>query len=142
MSWRHMYCRRKAKFNDYVKLLSVSLSRNCRLRKLNLSTAKQKSVVSLENKYHDLGEAFREKSKALQETQAKYQALKGQLMTAEQQSAASDEAEHALHANLAVNPESHAIPGYLPRLSTRSQRPRPLQTKLPRPIQEMRTQGP
>lgn len=136
-----MYCRQRVRFNSCGRLLNVSSSKYCLFRILNLSVAKQKSIVSLENKHYDLGEAFREKSKALQETQAKYQSLKGQLMTAEQQSAASDEAEHALHANLGINSESHIIQGYPLGLSARSHQPRPLQTRLPRPIHEMRTQG-
>jgi chromosome segregation ATPase len=118
--------------------------RNCYVSTLNLCTGRQKSFVSLENKHHDLGEAFKEKSKALQETQAKYQALKAQLMTAEQQYAASDEAEQAIHANLGQTHRSHlshSAQGYPSQTSAPFHHQSKWQTKLPRPIHEMSAQG-
>ncbi|KAF2667520.1 hypothetical protein BT63DRAFT_472249 [Microthyrium microscopicum] len=56
----------------------------------------QATIASLENKHLELSAAFKEKSRALSETQHKYQQLKAQAMATEMQYAASDDAEHSL----------------------------------------------
>lgn len=53
--------------------------------------------TNLEQKNHDLVEAFREKSRTQQQVQKLYQSLKAQVMASHVATAATDEAEHALH---------------------------------------------
>ncbi|OCK86387.1 hypothetical protein K432DRAFT_284568 [Lepidopterella palustris CBS 459.81] len=53
---------------------------------------------NLEQKNHDLVEAFREKSKTQQQIQKLYQSLKAQVMASHVATAATNEAEHTIHA--------------------------------------------
>ncbi|KAF2189743.1 hypothetical protein K469DRAFT_747758 [Zopfia rhizophila CBS 207.26] len=62
--------------------------------KLQVMQAEQ---ISLEQKNHDLVEAFREKSRTQQQVQKLYQSLKAQVMASHVANAAGDEAEFALH---------------------------------------------
>jgi hypothetical protein len=106
----------------------------------NVPSEKQRTVTSLEKKHYDLSEAFRDKTKALQDTQAKYQSLKSSVMTADQQNAASDEAEQALYANSASNipgANYHTYPSRLPATAHTT----PWQTRLPRPTPDNRMQS-
>jgi DNA repair exonuclease SbcCD ATPase subunit len=106
----------------------------------NILSEKQRIVTSLEKKHYDLSEAFRDKTKALQDTQAKYQSLKSSVMTVDQQNAASDEAEQALYANAASNipgANYHTYPSRLPATAHTT----PWQTRLPRPTPDNRMQG-
>jgi hypothetical protein len=76
----------------------------------------RKSYGTLEVKYNDLLDAFKEKSKALADTQGKYQQLKSQAMMAEVQHAASEDAENALNLPNSFSGATRA--GYIPRRST------------------------
>jgi hypothetical protein len=61
-------------------------------------------------------DAFKEKSKALADTQGKYQQLKSQAMMAEVQHAASEDAENALHLPNSFSGDTRA--GHMPRRSS------------------------
>jgi hypothetical protein len=54
-------------------------------------------VAELENKNYELGVAYKDKTKAHQDIQFKYNSLKAQKMTADARVAASDDAEQTLH---------------------------------------------
>lgn len=56
----------------------------------------QAEYTSLEAKNHELGDAFKEKSRSQQHIQKLYQSLKAQVMASQVANAAGDEAEHAL----------------------------------------------
>lgn len=57
----------------------------------------QAEQASLEQKNHELVDAFREKSKAQQQLQKLYQSLKAQVMATHVANAAGDEADFTLH---------------------------------------------
>ncbi|KAF2813431.1 uncharacterized protein BDZ99DRAFT_382489, partial [Mytilinidion resinicola] len=57
----------------------------------------QAEQKNLEQKNHELVEAFREKSKTQQQIQKLYQSLKAQVMASHVATAATDEAEHTIH---------------------------------------------
>ncbi|KAF2496283.1 hypothetical protein BU16DRAFT_509204 [Lophium mytilinum] len=59
--------------------------------------AAQTEQKTLEQKNHELVEAFREKSKTQQQIQKLYQSLKAQVMASHVATAATDEAEHTIH---------------------------------------------
>ena len=75
-------------------------------------TEKEHALNQLEKTNYDLNNAFNQKSKALQEQTRKYHALKAQRMTEEQQNAASDEAEQAIHAVSAAHNRVYSMQGY------------------------------
>lgn len=59
----------------------------------------QAEQASLENKNHGLADAFKEKTRSLQQTTKLYQSLKAQVMASHVANAAGDEAEFTLHSS-------------------------------------------
>jgi hypothetical protein len=72
--------------------------------------AMQTEYTALEAKNHELGDAFKEKSRSQQHIQKLYQSLKAQVMASHVASAAGDEAEAALQ-TARVNRFIDHIPG-------------------------------
>jgi E3 ubiquitin-protein ligase CCNP1IP1 len=65
--------------------------------RLTPDKATQAEQKSIEQKNHELVEAFREKSKNQQQIQKLYQSLKAQVMASHVATAATDEAEHTIY---------------------------------------------